>query len=310
MLPILFELPTPWGAIPIYSYGVMLGTSLVVAWYLVMRLGRRELDVEVLGNAFIVATVAALLGARALFIATNADEHLAPGTWFRIQSGGLVAYGGFLGGLAGAFLYVRQKRIPMGVVADLAAPALALGVFLTRIGCWLYGCDFGAPLDDDAPGWLKSLGTFPKWDIDPEGLACSHDVGGSPAWNHHRAVYDLPRDRTSSLPVHPTQLYESVFGLALFGLALWQRRVRRFHGQVLVAVASAYAVGRFILEAFRDDPQRGALLGFSTSQLLSLLVLPACLYTWVYLRRRARAGEEPKVPEAYRPSTAPKAPAR
>ena len=87
-------------------------------------------------------------------------------------------------------------------------PALALGTVLTRIGCYLYGCDFGTPLGACAPGWLKALGTFPRWHHD------DLHVYGSPAWLHHVDRYGLARDSSASLPVHPTQLYEALAGVA------------------------------------------------------------------------------------------------
>ncbi|AKF04874.1 prolipoprotein diacylglyceryl transferase [Sandaracinus amylolyticus] len=265
MHPILFEIPTPWGALPIYSYGVMLGTSMIVAWYVIMWLGEREGEGrETLANTFIVTAVSAIVGARALYILTNPGEFESFQDLVNLRGGGLVAYGGFLGGFFGALFYLRSQKRSLLSFADVAAPTLALGLALTRIGCYLYGCDYGARLEDDAPSWLRALGTFPHW----------ADGNGSPAWAHHVAEYDLAHDAAHSFPVHPTQIYESLAGFVLLGVTLFMWRRRSFRGEVLLALTMFYGVWRFAIEYVRDDPERGFAFGFSTSQLVSLALVP------------------------------------
>ncbi len=276
MHPILFEIPTPWGPQPIFSYGVMLGTSMISAWYIVMWLGERDgMNKDVLANGFIAAAISAIVGSRVLYIATNPGEFDTVLSWFNLRAGGLVAYGGFLGGFFGALAYFRSKGISLLRFADITAPTLALGLGLTRIGCYLYGCDFGAPLEDDAPEFLRGCGTFPHWANDE----------GSPAWSHHVSEYDLPFDARYSLPCHPTQIYESLAGFVLCGITLAMWRRREFYGQVLLALAVAYGLWRFGIEYVRDDPERGAFAGFSTSQLISLGIVPVALF--FYFKQRA-----------------------
>ncbi len=312
MHPILVHLPTPWGVVPIYSYGVMLGLSLIAAWYFVMRMGaaKEGLDRELMANTFIVTAVSAIVGSRVLYILTNLDELDTAAKWFSV-GGGLVAYGGFLGGFLASWLYLRTKRVPLMAWADVVAPTLGLGLFLTRIGCYLYGCDFGARLSGDAPRWLASLGSFPRW---PEGtgggdVACARELTGSPAFSHHVATYGLDPSASASFPVHPTQLYESAVGLALFAVGLLVWRSRRFRGQVLTVLAGCYGLWRFFVEMVRDDPERGSAMGLSTSQLISLLVVPLSMAAYVSLRNRARreggqpAGAAPKPKPASSPST-------
>jgi phosphatidylglycerol---prolipoprotein diacylglyceryl transferase len=303
MHPILVQIPTPWGAIPIYSYGVMLGLSLIVAWYFIMYWGHRRegLDRELMANCFIVTAIVAIVGARLLYVLTNLDRFDSFGEWFAFRSGGLVAYGGFLGGLLGSWLYMRAKHVPLLAWADIVTPTLGLGLLFTRVGCYLYGCDFGAPLADDAPSWLKAMGTFPRWDFAADtNLACDQTISGSPAFSHHVAEYDLDRTAQASLPVHPTQLYESVAGLALFGLGMLVWHKRQFRGQVLLAVTAGYAAWRFVIEYVRDDPQRGGAFGFSTSQLISLALVPLVGMTYLAVQRRYRTHGDPPIPESAR----------
>ena len=191
-----------------------------------------------------------------------------------------------------------MKKIPLLPFADLAVPTLASGLMLTRVGCYLYGCDYGRPLKESAPAWLASAGEFPKWDAAGyPSFACDQTLSGSPAYQHPLEEFpDLMVDRAFSLPVHPTQIYESVAGLALFAFAVWLLTHRKFRGQVLVVVAALYGLWRFFIEYLRDDPERGFLLGFSTSQLISLALIPVCVIAYVYLRKRAEERGDVELP--------------
>ncbi len=300
MHPVLFSIPTPWGAIPIYSYGVMLGSSLLFAWYYIMYMGKRVegFNRELLASCFTWTAVGAIVGARLLYILTNLDSYDSIGSWFDLRSGGLVAYGGFLGGFATALTFWRLKKIPLLPFADIAAPTLASGLMLTRVGCYLYGCDYGRPLQESAPGWLQSAGTFPKWDTEAyPTFACDQTINGSPAYQHHLREYpDQMVEQLSSLAVHPTQIYESVAGLFLFIFATWLLVHRKFRGQVFVTVAGLYGLWRFLIEYLRDDPERGFAFGFSTSQLISLALIPVCIIAYVHLRKRAEENGDVALP--------------
>lgn len=246
--------------VPIYAYGVMLGVSLVVGWYLTLPLAEKDgLPKETMANCYVVTALSALAGARLLYVATNTDEFKSVFDLFALRNGGLVAYGGFLGGLLGSWAYLAPKRIRLLAWADDAVPSLASGLLVTRIGCYLFGCDFGTRLGDGAPHWLKTLGTFPHWAAN---TLASGD--GSPAYVRHLDQYrGTPLEQelikmNSSFPVHPTQLYESMVGLSLLVLLLWQRRYTRFRGQVFFLFVYAYGVLRFLLELWRDDTERGS----------------------------------------------------
>jgi phosphatidylglycerol:prolipoprotein diacylglycerol transferase len=246
--------------LPIYAYGVMLGLSLVVGWYLSLPLAEKDgLPKETMANCYVVTALAALVGSRILYVITNPDEFRSFSELFALRNGGLVAYGGFIGGLLGSWAYLAPKKIRLLAWADDAVPSLASGLLVTRIGCYLFGCDFGKRLSDSAPHWVKTLGTFPRW---PAGTLASGD--GSPAYVRHLDLYrGTPLEAqllkmNTSFPVHPTQLYEAFVGLLLLGLLLWQRRYTRFRGQVFFLFVFAYGFLRFMLELWRDDVERGS----------------------------------------------------
>jgi phosphatidylglycerol:prolipoprotein diacylglycerol transferase len=295
-----------WRSIPVYSYGAMLGTSFIAGWFISTRLADRlGLSREHVTDCFLFTGIAAIFGARALYVLTNLHEFRDPDThalsiasMFALRTGGLVAYGGFLGGAAGSAIYLRRHGLSFWKWGDAAAPAVAAGLAITRIGCFLYGCDFGKPLGQDAPHGLRTLGTFPRWDDDK----------GSPAWlqhtfeglrvdrtqclerlhgDFHDGLCFLDRSAHASVPVHPTQLYESLTAFALVAVlaSVWRRR--RFDGQVLLAAGAFYGIARALIEIVRDDNERGVWHGISTSQAIGVMTAVLCIFA--YVRRMPRA---------------------
>ncbi len=273
-----------WKPLPIYAYGVMLGTSLVVGWFLVMKFAAEDqLDQQEAGSIYMWAAVWSIIGSRVLWYFTTPTATV----WDipLINQGGLVAYGGMIGGFLACIYCCRKRKVPLLKWADVSAPSVVLGTGITRIGCFLFGCDYGKPTD------LPWAVRFPG----PNPLA----PNGSPAWFHH--VHDLGSlapTAARSLPVHPTQIYESLAGLALFGLLLLLRRYRKFSGQVFLGWVLGYGVLRPIIEHFRDDDDRGIYtlpftdLQFSTSQYIGGISVILGLVLLVHLVRRYRQDPE------------------
>lgn len=285
-----------WESLPIYSYGVMLGLSFVVGWYLTLALtDRQKLNRQDMGDAYVFTAFSAVIGSRVLYILTNLSEFPTLESMLRLRSGGLVAYGGFLGGLLGSIIFLTRRGYRLWPWADAVVPSLGTGLMITRIGCYLYGCDFGKPLSPNAPGFLKRLGTFPHW----------HDNHGSPAWQQHvrlgfRATREvcersyngffnstdglchIPVSAHHSVPVHPTQIYESTMGFTIFLVLMFLWKRRRFEGQIFLAFGVLYGVGRALLEIIRDDAERGVVAGMSTSMFLGIVtsILSAALYVY------------------------------
>ncbi len=263
--------------IPIYSYGAMLCLSIVAGWFVTLRLGERDgLPRELLANCYFVTAIAALLGSRVLYVLTNLGEFRGALDMLAVRRGGLVAYGGFLGGFLGSWWYLRRRGVRLLPWADVAVPSLASGLLFTRLGCYLFGCDFGKPLPATAPAWLKHLGTFPRWPSDVL------DGAGSPAWLQHVDLRGLSVSARASLPVHPTELYESLAGAALLLMTWRLRRAARFRGEVFLAFTIGYGYLRFMLEIVRDDSERGSFGPAATEHILipALLVLLAAAFTY------------------------------
>ena len=270
----------PWLPVPIYSYGVMLGTSMIVGWFLAMRFAKQDgIRTEDAGAIYMWTAVWSIVGARLLYVLTNLSSFAAdPLEIIKIQNGGLVAYGGMIGGFLCSVYNCRKRKIPLLQWADVAAPSVVLGTGITRVGCLLFGCDFGAR--SELPWAIR----FPG----PSVMAPS----GSPAWQRHVSLYGLPHDALQSFPVHPTQVYETLVGLALFGVLMVLRKYRRFSGEVFVGWVLGYGILRPIIEVLRDDDQRGNVGPLSTSQFIGMVTVALALLLLFNLIKKYRQDPE------------------
>jgi phosphatidylglycerol---prolipoprotein diacylglyceryl transferase len=181
--------------------------------------------------------------------------------------GGLAYYGGFIFATAFAFYYVRKHKLGWWRTADLAAPGIMLGLVCGRLGCFLNGCCYGKPTS-------SFIGVvFPR--------------GGS-AWKQQVDEHLINASQTA-LPVHPTQLYESIACFICFLITYYiVRPRRRAFGQVFASMLVLYAIGRSICEIWRDD-DRGVLFGFlSTSQIISIPLFALGVYIFWTTRPRPR----------------------
>ncbi|HEV8321650.1 MAG TPA: prolipoprotein diacylglyceryl transferase [Myxococcota bacterium] len=276
MHPVLFHIP--FTNIPIYSYGVMLGTAIIVGWNLAMWIGKDSgIPARALSNGIFATVLLALVGSRVLYILTNWSRFHSPLEWFSVRDGGLVAYGGFIGGALGAYLFFVRKKVAFLKVADIMAPCVALGTSITRIGCFLYGCDYGKPTT--LPWGIR----FPRDSFYDRTLNVWKP---SPAWEMHHADGLVGSDATWSLPVHPTQFYESLTNLLLFGALMLMRKKKAFDGQIFLAWFIFYGVTRALNEILRGDDQRGAVSVLSTSQFIGIVTAVAGIGAWWLLRKR------------------------
>ena len=265
MRPILLDLPL---GLPLYAYGTMLCLSVLVGRYVALRLAEHDgMDPAVMDRCALWTLAAALVGARLLFLVTNTDQLDGITATLSGWNGGLVAYGGFLGGFVGSAIFCRLRRLSVLAWADCAVPSLCIGLMFTRLGCFFAGCDFGVP-----------------WD----GLWAVRFPAGSPAFQEHVALGLLPAGATHSLPVHATQLYESAAGFILLVAVMMVRRRRTRPGQMFLSFVLGYAVLRYGIEILRADPQRGVVGPFSTSQLIAVATFLLSAVS-LYVSRRSRS---------------------
>jgi phosphatidylglycerol:prolipoprotein diacylglycerol transferase len=315
MHPVAFTIPGL--ELPIFSYGVMLALSLIVGWNIVMRLGPRDgLPRDRLMGCFVATAIAALLGSRILFVVTNPELFRGAGVGALLdpRGGGIVAYGGFIGGFLGSWIYLKRVRIRLLAWADLVVPTLGAGLGITRIGCFLYGCDYGRPIPVDAPGLVRAIGVrFPSWDVQLAELkrrladslfVRSGQLDGAPAFLHHVRDGLVRATDAWSAPVYPTQLMEVVNGWIAFAITMLVRRRTRFRGQAFLAFTMYYGATRSLMELLRGDVGRGGLGPLSTSQIIGIATLIAAGIAYHVLSKRAAL--DPVAAMALGPGASPK----
>jgi phosphatidylglycerol:prolipoprotein diacylglycerol transferase len=201
--------------------------------------------------------VSALLGAKLLLLVVEFDKFSGdPRELLNLARSGGVFYGGLIAAVGVALWYLRRHRMPMWTVTDVFAPGIALGHVVGRLGCLFAGCCFGRP-------------TNVPWAITFHSEFAARNVG-----------------TPLGIPLHPTQLYEAgaEFIILLILLAT-ERRGGYFPGRTFWTYMLLYGISRFIIEFYRYDP-RGMVGIFSTSQFVSLLIVPLSLIMLFVLSRR------------------------
>ena len=254
MHPILFEIR----GFPVYTYGVMLAAAYLLGLqFALVRARSRGLKPERVMDLGIWIIVSALVGAKLLLLVVEWDTYSRSGADMLtlVRSAG-VFYGGLIVAVAVALFYLWRYRMPMWSVADVFAPGIALGHTIGRLGCFFAGCCFGRE-------------TSVPWAVTFHNEYAARNVG-----------------TPLNIPLHPTQLYEAGAELLILGLLLaTEKRGRTFPGRTFWAYMLMYGLSRFVIEFYRGDA-RGAVAMFSTSQFVSLLIVPVSIAMLLYLSRR------------------------
>jgi phosphatidylglycerol:prolipoprotein diacylglycerol transferase len=272
-------------SVPLHTYGLMIASAFVVGIALAQREARRQgQDPEKVADLSFWILVAALVGSRVYFILVNWADYFGPNAFaitrfgripriLVLWEGGLVFYGGFIAAALAAAYYMRRHQMGFLAHADTLIPSVAFGHFLGRIGCFAAGCCWGRTCDPGLPWGAR----FPSDSLAYQSFA--QELGGARFLQHDHTV-----------PLHPTQLYESLGELLLFALlVLVVRPQKRFHGQAMATWLMAYAVLRTVVETFRGDVARGVYAGLGVGQWTSLLIFAAGLAVWMVGSRGARA---------------------
>lgn len=273
MAPELFTLPgLGWAITP---YGLAVAVALVAAWVTSLVFARSDrLPTEALGMVFVVSTLVSLLAARAGFLLQQ-GQALELTALRSLPAGGLVVFSGLLAALAVSAIGCRRVGAPTLAWLDCFAPAVALGGVFERIGAFFAGADFGMYVGPGDFGHVLSV-TYPE---------------GSPAFLLHTAAFHgLPGlTESASAPVHPVQLYVAATCALAVAVGLYARRSRRCSGQVFLAVAAVFLLGRAVLlEPLRFDASPLVLGPLRLQQVSGLGLLAAIAIGWQMLAARAR----------------------
>jgi phosphatidylglycerol:prolipoprotein diacylglycerol transferase len=267
MRQVLFTLPI-FGGVNVYGFGVMLVVAFISSTWLACKRARREhLDPEIVFDLAFWLCLVGMIGARLFYCFEYWGQEIkSPWDVVQYWKGGIVFYGGIIGGAIAFVVYRQLRPFPIRPYMDAIAPGIALGILFGRIGCFLNGCCYG---DTCQLPWALS---FPPL---------------SPPWWHHRALGMIPADAMSSLPIHPTQIYSSIDGLVLLLLLSAFFPLRRRDGEVMALLMLAYPVTRFLIEFLRND-EGAYFAGLTISQNISVILFAAGCAFWAWLARQPK----------------------
>jgi phosphatidylglycerol:prolipoprotein diacylglycerol transferase len=257
-----------------YFEGFYFLIAILTAYVLaVRRADRAGLDVPLFENAVVWGIVGAILGARlSHFLFWDLRTLLAdPLVFLLFWDGGESITGGLAGGVLAAVLYFRRHRANFWRYFAAASPAILVGQAIGRVGCFLNGDAWGIPT---TLPWGVSE---PKFGTLVPGFVRDHLVP-SPAWvwsvNHG---YITP-SAVATVPLHPTQLYESLGDVLLAWLVIRLLRSLREHDgpwpKVFLLHLGGYSLLRFGLEFLHGDRNVTVWAGMTALQ-VGLLVFAA-----------------------------------
>jgi phosphatidylglycerol:prolipoprotein diacylglycerol transferase len=252
--------------IPIYvpDFKILILSAIVIGMILSLFFAKkRGLPIYKFYLATALTVIIAFLGGKVYFVIQHYGLNLRDFIFEVILGYGTVSYGVYLGGIIGAFVVLRIMGINILMALDIYAPAIALSLCFGRLGCFLSGCCFGKPCE------LPWAVSFPP---------------NSPAYSAQVQANIISNDAPYSLPVHPTQIYEALFGVLMFILLLaWYKKNKR-DGLLFFVYVGSYAVFRFLIEFLRAD-ERGLLFGLSVPQVFSILFFIFGLLGVTYVMR-------------------------
>ena len=251
------------GSLSIPTYGFALALAFLASILLLRRrAASAQLSPDDASDFAVWVLLAGLAGAKLLLVVVEWPRYVSSVRDFLdlFRAGG-VFYGGLLGALVAAAVFLRSRKLPFWPLADAAAPCVALGQAIGRLGCFSAGCCWGGSCSQ-------------PWAVTFTSTRAHENVG-------------VPL----GVPLHPTQLYEAAGTLLLCGLLLFFEK-RRFSGQTFAWYLIGYSLLRGTIEIFRGDP-RGSLLGgaVSTSQFIAALLL--LLGVAILVIRRPKGEAEP-----------------
>jgi phosphatidylglycerol---prolipoprotein diacylglyceryl transferase len=255
MHPVIIEL----GPVKIYSFGLMMGISFIIANFLLTKeFKRKKINPELASNITLIALVAGVSGSKILYLLENFKSFIADPIGMTFSPGGLTFYGGFILAAASIYFYAKKKGIKFIQIADSVTPALLLAYGIARIGCHLAGDgDYGYPTD--LP-WATdySNGTYPP-------SAAFRDF---PEIVAKYGVNGIVPDNTLC---HPAPIYETLICVTFF-FFMWKNRERwKIEGQMFFTYLILAGVERFSVEFLRLNPR--FILGLSEAQIIAAILI-------------------------------------
>jgi phosphatidylglycerol:prolipoprotein diacylglycerol transferase len=256
------------GWFTIYSFGFMLALSFLIGIYLSSYRARRfGVDPQAILDLCVYVIISGVVGSRLLYVAFHIQEYRNLIDVFALWQGGATLYGGFVLAVFAGYVFSRKRNLKFLVLGDILSPAIALGIALTRIGCFLSGCCFGKA-------------TSQAWGV------CFPP--GSPAGSYQAEI--AAASGLDAVKLHPSQLYDSALGFltVILLLSLQGRLVKQ--GATFGLMLACYGTSRFVVDFSRFYEANMRVMGvFNLNQLVSIMLIASGAY--LLLRKdRGREG--------------------
>ena len=241
------------GPLNISPHGVGIAVGFLCGAMLMLPAARqRGIDDETVFSLLTRAAIGSIIGARVAYVINHFGDYESPLEILQIWKGGISLLGGFTGAIVAALPEMRKRGISFWKAMDAAAPGMALGVVVGRVGDLIVADHLGKP----TTFFLGYL--CPPVDVDT----------ASPC--------------PAGVVVHHTALYDMVLTMFLLGLLLWLRRRPRFDGFLILTFFAVYGMQRVVEDFLREDVRRFGLTG---SQWTALTALTLSLYV-LFVRKR------------------------
>ena len=245
------------GPLTVHGYGVMIAIGILAAFFVAERNARKHgLDADQVDNIILMCLLVGFIFAKITYILTNWNDFLLD-PWTYLGADGWVVYGGIIGGILGAWIWCRIKKLPFYDYLNLLFPVVAMAQGFGRIGCFFAGCCYGKQTNG-AFGVV-----FPEGSLAPSGVK-----------------------------LIPTQLISSAGDFILFYL-LYNNYNKGEHPDDTAALYLIfYSCGRFLIEFLRGDTIRGFIGPLSTSQFIAIFVFAAGLILLAVNRKNRKTVKE------------------
>ncbi len=227
-----------WGPIYIHIYGLMIAIGALSAYLTVeYRAKKKGMHYELIFALFWWCLIGGILGAKLLYLITQIKTILADPSVLLNVSEGFVVYGGIIGGILAGGLFCLRHKLNFFEYFDLVMPSIALAQGFGRIGCIFAGCCYGR----------ETKSNF---------------------------FVEYNTSDYAPLDVHiiPTQLISSILNFINFAVLVLISKKVKASGQVAGFYLIFYSAGRFIIEFFRGDLERGTVGALSTSQFIAVIL--------------------------------------
>ncbi|MFD3446518.1 prolipoprotein diacylglyceryl transferase [Microbacteriaceae bacterium 4G12] len=249
------------GPFPIYWYGVIIGSGILLGLWLAMRESeRRGLPKDIFIDAVLFAVPIAILCARIYYVLFNLDYYTAnPDQILNIRLGGLAIHGGLIGAIATGIVFAKVRKVSFWKLVDIAAPSILLGQAIGRWGNFMNQEAHGGPV---TRGFLESL---------------------------HLPNFIINQMNINGVYYHPTFLYESLWSILGVIVLLLLRKANLREGELFFTYLIWYSIGRFFVEGLRTD---SLMLGpLRIAQVVSIVLIVLSIMMMITRRKLGLANK-------------------